>query len=237
MQLNIALSTAAVAIQNNDPDTALPLAATEQARLGGLFNPYPFYLQAMAYLQKGEYNTAIAILTQAETILNNTAGTSAISRDDARRYAPLINLGFANVFVQQAKNAQARGLTNEVNRLVGLIKARCEASLTEFPTFVDAYIPLTQAYILERKFAEGIQRLTQAQQIQGLETNIVLVIQKGEIYLAQAKRLALEGNQAGSRTAYDLAEYQGYLATYINPFVERGHAIRIEAAIALGDPG
>lgn len=237
VQLNIALSTAAVAIQNNAPDTALPLAATEQARLGGLFNPYPFYLQAMAYLQKGEYDTAIAILTQAETILNNTTGASAISRDDARRYAPLINLGFANVFVQQAKNAQARSLTNEVNRLVGLIKARCEASLTEFPTFVDAYIPLTQAYILERKYAEGIQRLNQAQQIQGLETNVLLIIQKGELYLAQAKRLALEGNQAGSRTAYDLAEYQGYLATYINPFVERGHAIRIEAAIALGDPG
>lgn len=236
-QLNVALSTAVVAVQNNQPDVALPLAATEQARLGGLFNPYPFYLQAMAYLQQRNYESAIAILTQAETILNNTTGTSAISRDDAQRYLPLINLGFAKVYVQQGRNAQARGLTNEVARLVALIKEKCEATVQIIPTFADIYVPLADAYVLERQYSNAIQRLTQAQQVQGLETNITLVLQKGEVYLAQAKRLALEGNANGSRTAYDLAEYHGYLATYINPFVERGHAIRIEAAIALGDPG
>lgn len=237
VELNIALSTAVIAIQNNQPDIALPLAATEQARLGGLFNPYPFYVQAMAYLQKRDYQNALAILNQAETILNTTTGPSAVSRDDAQRYSPLINLGFAKVYVQQAKNAQARGLTNEVARLVRLIKERCEATVQIIPTFVDIYVPLTEAYILERQYNNAIQRLSQAQQVQGLETNVTLVILKGEVYLAQAKRLAQEGNSAGARTAYDLAEYHGYLATYINPFIERGHAIRIEAAIALGDPG
>jgi len=236
-QLNSGLSTAVVALQKNEPDVALPLAATEQARLGGLFNPYPAYLQAMAYSQQGDYTSALAVLTEAETRLNDTSSPNAISRDDARQYAPLINLGFAQVFIRQAKNAQARGIVNEVTRLVALIKERSETILETFPTFVEAHITLSEAFVLERKYSDAITRLTTAQQIQGLETNVALVIQKGEVYLAQARRLALEGNADGSRVAYDLAEYQGYLAVYLNPFIERGHGIRIEAAIALGDPG
>ncbi|MCU0481828.1 MAG: tetratricopeptide repeat protein, partial [Anaerolineae bacterium] len=236
-QLNSGLSTAVVALQRNEPEVALPLAATEQARLGSLFNPYPAYLQALAYLQQDNPTTAINILTEAETRLNDTTGPNAISRDDARQYLPLVNLGFARVYIYQAKNAQARGLVNEVARLVALIKARSEAILELFPTFVEAHITLSEAYLLERDYSDAIARLSEAQQIQGLEANVWLVIQKGEVYLAQAKRLALEGNLAGSRTAYDLAEYQGYLATYLNPFIERGHGLRIEAAIALDDPG
>ncbi len=237
VQLNSALSTSVVALQNNQPEVALPLASTEQARLGNLFNPYPAYLQALAYIQQSDFNSAIAVLTEAETRLNDTTSSNAISRDDARQYAPIINLGFARVFIQQAKNAQARGLTNEVNRLVGLIKTRSEAILTDIPTFVDAYIALSDAFVLERRYSDAIARLSEAQQIQGLEANVSLVIQKGEVYLAQARRLRLEGNLAGSLTAYDLAEYQGYLATYLNPFIERGHGLRIESAIALDDPG
>ncbi len=237
VELNSALSTSVVALQNNQPEVALPLASTEQARMGNLFNPYPAYLQALAYIQQSDFNSAIAILTEAETRINNTTGSNVISRDDARQYAPIINLGFARVFIQQAKNAQARGLTNEVNRLVALIKTRSEAILTDIPTFVDAYVTLSDAFVLERRYSDAIARLSAAQQIQGLEANVSLVIQKGEVYLAQARRLRLEGNLAGSLTAYDLAEYQGYLATYLNPFIERGHGLRIEAAIALDDPG
>jgi tetratricopeptide (TPR) repeat protein len=237
VQLNSPLSTAVIALQKNEPDVALPLAATEQARLGNLFNPYPAYLQAIAYVQNNDTDSAIAILEEAETRLSDTQSSSAVSRDDARQYAPLINLGFARAFIQQAKNAQARGLTGEVARLVALIKERSEAILVDFPTFIEAYVTLSEAFMLERDYSDAIARLSAAQQVQGLEANVGLVIQKGEVYLAQARRLALEGNASGSRTAFDLAEYQGYLAVYLNPFIERGHGLRIEAAIALGDPG
>jgi tetratricopeptide (TPR) repeat protein len=138
-------------------------------------------------------------------------------------YKPLVDTGFAHIYWQFAQDALAEGDNASALEYLDEMQDRAESAIEGDPFLVDPYLLLARRFALDEDFDEAIDILDQALGIQRLANDVNLIIEKGNIYSQQGE--------------YDLADYQVFLALYIDPTTELAHQLRIRNALEQDEPG
>ena len=193
---------------------ALPTLRAERELTENRFNPNPYYYEALAHLADGDPDSALDIMDEAEGRLDEAPNDN---------YQPLVDTGFAHIYWQLAQDAIAGGSSAEAADYLDEVQARAESALEGDPRLADPYLLLARRFALGRDYDAALDILDQGLGIDSLSNNVNLIVEKGRIYLQQRD--------------YDLAEYQAFLALYIDPTIEVAHQLRIESAMADRSPG
>lgn len=215
-----------------DYESALDPLATERALTSQVFDPNPYYYSALAYAGIGDADTALNLLTEAETRIDELDG---MNPEDATVFSPLIQLGFAQVYLYLAEDALAN--RRGANDFLTQASERAERAIEEDELNADAYVALSRAYRLRSDYQNALDTLNQGLAFPDLTVNQSLIVEKGNVYLAQGTSLLNSGDTAGAREALHNALYQGFVSIYINPHNEPSHQLRVQASLALDDPG
>ncbi len=202
---------AVVMLEQNDPESALPLLEEEQA-INPAFDPNPYYYQAMAYLQQGELETALTTLQAAEREWEEVAPLEG--------YGYLFDVGFAEIHLALG---QAALDNREANRQFDEAERRALSAIEFDPQYTPAYVVLARSHLLREDYDAAIGVLNDGLQFERLFEDLNLRLMKGEVYYAQGE--------------YDLARQEAYEMLYINPYSEPGHHLQIRSVLALGDAG
>jgi len=195
-------------------EVAIPTLNVEITRVASSFDPNPYYYAALAYVQKGDLEAAVEVLGEAENRLPENPNDN---------FRPLVDAGFAYVELKLAERALADNDRDEANAHLANAEDRAEAASEGDPRLELPYRTLAQRYQLDRDYDLALSVLDQGLAVPELAANVNLIVNKGEIYFQQRE--------------YDLADYQAYLALYINPAVEAAHILQIQSALAQENPG
>lgn len=201
---------------------ALPTLRAEVGNTEGRFNPNPYYFEALAHAATGDFREAFDVLEEAEDRLPEAPNDN---------FRPLIDTGYAQVFWAAAEAARAAGDAAEARdlraqareRAVLAIEGEPDAGRIGDPRIDDAHIILARTQAAEGDTADALETLDAALEIEALQTNTRILLEKGEIYYL--------------RRDYPAAEYQAFLVLYIDPTVEAAYQLQIRAALAEGEPG
>jgi tetratricopeptide (TPR) repeat protein len=193
---------------------ALPTLRAERELTENRFNPNPYYYEALAYLAEGDTNSALDTMDEAESRLDEAPNDN---------YKPLVDTGFAHIYWQLAQDAIAAGSNAEAADYLDQVQERAEAAVEGDPRLADPYILLSRRFALGSDDDAALDILDQGLEIDSLSNNVNLIVEKGTIYLRQRD--------------YDLAEYQAFLALYIDPTTEVAQQLRIASALADRSPG
>lgn len=206
----------------------------QEGAVGGAFLPAPWYYEAVAHTRAGDYNSAQNVLDQASGHLERLEG---VNQTNANIYMPLINLGYAELHLQQARDAFAVGNPSLGNVRVGESRERAEAVLAANPNLPGAYVTLAEAYMLTGDYDSALDVLAEAGERSGLLANEKIILTRGQAHLGRGRAAQNAGNSEAARADFEAALFQGFYATYVNPFNPAGHELRIQTALELDDPG
>lgn len=175
------------------------------------FNPNIYYYEAIALAQTERYEEALAVLEEADERLGDRP-------EDIREFRPYLDAAYAQVYWLQAQNAPG---TNP--EALTLMRERAEAAIEGDPQLVAPYLILARDAVERQQFDDAIQVLNSGLNRQELNSNTVLVVERGEVYFAQGQ--------------YDRALYDAFLAQYIDPTNENAYELEIRIANARNRPG
>ncbi len=196
-------------------EQALPTLEVEITRVSTQFDAQPYYYAALALAAEGELDRAEKLLLDAQARLPE--------RPDQPIYGALINSGLAYVTLERAQLANADGDLQAVDDLVQGAEDRALAAIETDPRLELPYRTLSASYALTGDLDRAIGVLDRGLAVPELAANAALIIEKGDLYFQQGE--------------YGLADYQAFLALYINPATETAHQLRVRTALAQGDPG
>jgi tetratricopeptide (TPR) repeat protein len=196
-------------IDQGDFDSAIPTLRAEITLVASSFDPVPYYYLAIAQIKQGNLESAKAILLDAE---------ERLPEKPSENYAPIVNsaLAFVNVLLSEEDSENRSTLLSEAEE-------QARAAIQGNNAVQLAYVALARRFKLVGEYDSALAILGDALAVPQLESNAELLTERAAIYL-----------QMGD---YDQAEFQAYLALYVDPYAERAHEIRIEAAMEKGDPG
>ena len=223
---------AAVALDNEQPEVVAPTMEAERIQTSNVFNPNPYYYLAVSQAQLGNTDRALEVMEEAEQRLADDTNAS-----DEPRYRALVNLGFAEVHIEQALDRLALGDLGGAQPFLELARERAQAVIDFDPRYTRAHILLAQSDALQGNYSAAITTLNEGQLFPDLLTDTNLIIEKGLIYQQQGLDQLAAGDTAGAAASFDNAAYQGFLANDLDPFDERAYVLRIETALAAGQPG
>lgn len=212
--LEKALEDAVNALNRGQAAAVIPTLRAEQALTANRFNPNPYYYEALAHLQLGDFEAALDILDAAESRLPEAPNEN---------YRPLVDSGFAQVYWAMAQDALERGARSAAQDYLDAAEERAQAALQRDPRLVEPYLLLARLNMRQRRFDAALEILDQGLNVAQLSANTALLVEKGRVYLAQRD--------------YGRADYQAYLALYVDPTHEDAHRLRVETALAQGRPG
>jgi tetratricopeptide (TPR) repeat protein len=208
------LEDAISALNRGSVNLALPTIRAERQLTENRFNPNPYYYEALAYLADGDFDSALDTMDEAESRLDETPNEN---------HKPLVDTGFAHIYWQLAQQAfEDRDNISALDYLSEM-EERAEAAIQGDQRLADPYLLLARSYALDEDYDEAIDILDQGLGVQQLENNVNLIIEKGNVYSQQGE--------------YDLANYQAFLALYIDPTTEAAHQLRVRNAMAQNRPG
>ncbi len=221
-------------LQGGNAEDAVPLLATARAQAGTVFDPNPYYYEALAYIALKNYDAAANILLEAEDRLDRLDG---VRGEDEPFYRTVIDLGFAQLALAQARDAAEINDQSLVNDRLEEARSRTESAVEVDNQFSTAYVTLAEIERLQGQYNDAVSLLSAAQVFPSLVTDENLVIAKGYTYLEEGFERLEAGDEEGARAAFENAAYEAFYARYINPYNPRSHELQIEAALALDDPG
>jgi tetratricopeptide (TPR) repeat protein len=195
-------------------EVALPTLAVEVTRVASSFDPNPYYYQALAYVQKGDLEAAAEVLNEAERRLPEKPNDN---------FRPLVDAGLAYVNLKMAERAIAEGDRSEAQTQFSNAEDRAEAAIDGDPRLELPYLTLAERYRLNRNYDLAISVLDQGLSVPELRSDVNLITKKGDIFFEQGE--------------YNLADYQAFLALYIDPTVEAAHLLQTRSALAQNKPG
>ncbi len=196
-------------IDQGELDSAIPTLRAEVTLVASSFDPAPYYYLAMAQIRQGNLEAAKETLLDAE---------ERLTEKPSENYGPIVNsaLAYVNVLLtEQGSGDRATLLSDAEEQAKAAIQGNNAVQL--------AYLALARRFKLIADYDAAIQALDDGLAVPQLASNVELLTERAEVNL-------LKGD-------YDQAEFQAYLALYIDPYAERAHEIRIEAAMKKGDPG
>lgn len=207
------LQDSVAALDRGEAAAAIPTLQAERDALTR-FNPNPYYYLALAQLQRGDADDALETLEEAESRLGEAPNEN---------HKPLIDAGYAQVYWQLAQQESAAGRDRQAREHLDALQERAEAAIEREPRLAQPYLYLARVLTLDGDFTEAISVLDQGLGVPQLASNVDLLVEKGETYYQQGE--------------YDLADYQAYVAHYIDPTVERAYQLQIRTALAQDRPG
>lgn len=208
------LRSAIALVEANRISAALPTLDAEVESVSLSFNPVPYYYQAIAFARNGNGESALRTLEEAEGRL--TASTT-------NSFKPIIDAGYAVVYAELARQAFADDNGAQARDYLSNIEGRAADALERDPRNPDTYLALSRRFSLDGNYSEAITVLSDALERSELQTNVELIIERGQNYFEQGE--------------YDLALYDAFLALYINEGTEAAHLLRIQTALRQNDPG
>jgi tetratricopeptide (TPR) repeat protein len=227
--LELGVQNAARAINDGRYADALPTLEAERQLVAINFNANPYYYEAIAYADTGEFTRAFDLLEEAEGRLEELSGA------DLAGYTATVNLAYAEVLIRQGLAARAVGQALPAGAMT---QARERAALAlEFNLrYSRAHEITAQSYVLERDYDAAYEVLAAAREVEGLGDDPNLYTIEGLAALAQGRDLAALGSQDAAER-FARADYLAGYALFLNPYEESAHTLRVEAALAEGDPG
>ncbi len=211
--LDRALSNAVAALYQGDVRAALPtLAAARELSIEGRFDTIPYYYEALALSQREDYTRAIALLEEAE----ERREEEAPSDNDAQA---LIDAAYVQIYFQRAQGAN----TTQADSLYALMLARAETAIEGDPALVAPYLLVARRLRDIRQYDQAIRVLNQALAVADLSQNTDLIFEKARVYYEQDE--------------LPLADYQAFLALYVDPTNEGAHRLRVQIAFDSDDLG
>ncbi len=210
-----AIRTAVALLNNNDPEPVFPLVGT-QAIIDGRFNPNTGYTEAIAYLRRGDPDTALETIQAAEA--------QWLAEAPGEPFGDIINVGYAEIELELAQRALAAGRTAEAEDYFDDIETRMEETIASNPRYTLAYVFLARRYSLEGNLDAALEVINGAfERVPELIRDTYLREERTRIYFAQGD--------------YDSARQEAYETLYIDPFNEAALAIQVESALAQDLPG
>lgn len=225
-----AILDAALAIERGGAAAILPTLEAERQNTSRVFNPNPYYYEARAQLAQGRIDRAEALISEAEGRLDD------VNVDQARRYKVLVDLGAAEIEVQRGVNALAARNRAAAQSAFQAAQGKLEEVIAFDSLYARAHVLLARTDSLLGNYTDAIATLDQAMLTPQLAVDVNIILEKAEIYFAQARSLRTS-NPAAAREAFQRAEHEAYYAYFLNPYEERAHDLRIQAALELGEPG
>lgn len=192
---------------------ALPTLVKERESTELSFNPDPYYYEALALVDMGDYQTALLRLQEAEGRLDEPSA-------QGQNYKPYLDLGFAQLFLSMAEDAQRERRSGQAADYLVEAEERALAAIERDPRLAQAYLVLSRRYSAVNRYEDALRVLNENPAI---ADNTNIVVERGEVYFAQG----------------DLprAAQEAYLALYINPTIEQAYVLQIKTALAQGDAG
>jgi tetratricopeptide (TPR) repeat protein len=188
----------------------------EATSLTGSFVPY-YYLVDLQ-IRRGNLDAAREALqtgiTEWETKSNNES------------FRPLIDVATARLDLAELQQARQRGVTPEnFQGRLNNITETLEAAIAFDGTFVEAYVLLTERYLLTNDIEDALNVLSQAEDtgVEELRTNTALRTKKAEVLFEQGR--------------YNDSLQELYEVLLINPYAERALQLQVQCANALDDYG
>jgi tetratricopeptide (TPR) repeat protein len=207
------IAEAFAAIQRGNARAAIPTLSAERQRQVS-FDPAPFYYEALAYLALNDTESALETLEDAQSRLNERNTSEA---------KPLLDSGFAQVYWRIYENASARGGAAAARDALALVQNYAQNAVQGDPRLEEPYILLAKAAAQERRFDDAIAALDQGLSVPALRQNVRLIMTKADVYYRQRE--------------FGLADYQAFLARYIDPTTEAAYQLQYQIAMDQNRPG
>jgi tetratricopeptide (TPR) repeat protein len=208
--LDRAMSEAVAGLYRGDVDEVMPtLDAARELSEDTLFDPVPYYYQAMAHLQRGENNRALSLLEEAQERREEEMPTS-------RSAQAVIDAGLTQVYDALARQADNVGDPAGAAEYNQLMLERAEAAIDADQRIAAPHLVAARYFRQIGNDNEAIRILNEALTVPSLRGNADIYFEKALIYADQA----------------DLgeADYQAFLTLYVDPANEAAHLLRINIA-------
>lgn len=196
-------------IDEGEFDFAVPTLRAEVTLVASSFDPAPYYYLAMAQIKQGNLEAAKEILLDAE---------ERLPEKPSENYGPVVNsaLAYVNVLLSEQGSGDRSTLLSDAEE-------QAKAAIQGNNAVQLAYLALARRFKLVGEYNSALEALDEGLAVPQLASNVELLTERAEVYLLQGD--------------YDQAEFQSYLALYVDPYAKRAHEIRIEAVMKKGDPG
>lgn len=195
-------------------EEALPTLMVEITSVANSFDPAPYYYAALTLIGQKKYSDAKQIMLDAKGRLTDTtdADTKAVVNG---------TLGYANYLM--AKAAIEDGKASDSNPLLAAAEEAAATAISSSAKFDLSYLTQAGSARLTKNYEKALKALDQGLAVPELTTDVKLLVEKGEIYFEQQQ--------------YDKADYQAFLALYIDPSTESALKLRIKSAVAQDKAG
>jgi len=205
---------AIVLLDHGRYDEALPTLKAEITNVANSFDPAPYYYAALTLIGQKNYNDAKQIMLDAKQRLTGTsdADTKAI-----------VNGALAYTYYLLAKQAIDDGKSGDSGALLAQAEEAASTAIDSSPRFDLSYLAQAGSARLTKSYDKAIKALDTGLAVPELNADVKLLVEKGEIYFEQKQ--------------YDKADYQAFLALYIDPSTESAHKLRIKSAVAQDKAG
>lgn len=211
--LDRALDNAVSLLIRGDTRAALPtLSAARELSEEARFDAVTYYYEALALIARGDFQDAETLLQDAEERREEESpadnGAQAV-----------IDAGYVQLYNAQAANGQ----NARAAELYALMFERAESAIEGDETLVAPYLLVARRLRAERQYDQATRLLNQGLAVPDLSANTDLMLEKARIFYDQDE-LAL-------------ADYQAFLALYVDPTNEGAHRLRIQIAFDRDDYG
>jgi tetratricopeptide (TPR) repeat protein len=201
-------------LDQGDSAQALPTLQMEITAVQRSFDPAPYYYAALAMADQGDLTGALDLLAQAEERLPEKPNDN---------FAPLIDAGQAYVNLLLAERQLEAGSRVDAEVQLVTVEEYARAAIAADPRLEQPYLTLARRFMLIGNEDNALKALDDGLAVPDLAGSTRLLIAKGEVLFAQGE--------------YDQADYQAFLALYVDPTVETAHRLRVQAAMSRGEPG
>ena len=189
-------------INQGEYDIAIATLQADRSKNTLSANASRYYFEALAYVEKGDLQTAQQVLEQAERDRLNLDPNNPITQ--ALIQAGLAQVSFARA-EQNPENAQS---------ILLIAKQYAESSIQFEPRFTPPYLIIAEYYATVGDTASALAILRQGQDLPSLANDVRFNLKRAEIL-----------KESGQ---YEAAEYEIFYALYIDPANEAAHRLRIE---------
>ncbi len=184
---------------SGDYDRAVPTLDHERKlTFDSRLNPNPYYYEALALAGQGFYDDAVQTLDEAVDRLDERPSDLWI--------APFLDSGYAQVYWMQAQAATADGNPAVARTLQTQAADKAQSAIDGDGRLTVAYLVLAAIDSANRQYSDAIEVLNQGLNVYELTSNTELIMAKAQVYFDQRN--------------YDRAQYQAFLALYIDPSIE-----------------
>ena len=112
-----------------------------------------------------------------------------VAEADANIYQTLVDLGYAEIKLQQAEDALENFDPNTAATYLEEAREYTQVSRTVDPGMADAWVIEAKSYMLQARYEEAIAVLDEAILVPGLVQNQPIAITRGQVFLAWGYQL------------------------------------------------